>query len=426
MALGLIEALLKQRMGLHSATVGSSTVEQAVLRRMRNCKIDDFASYARIVQHSDTELDALIDEVIIPETWFYRDQTPFSAFREWLENEWKAAHALTQLRILSVPCSSGEEAYTLAMCLADCGLPLEAAHIDAVDISSHNLNKALVANYGSNSFRCNDLSFRQRYFDSVGQRYQLREQIRRRVHLARANILDETFVQNRHSYHVIFCRNLLIYFDRPTQELAINRLESLLAPGGLLFLGHSETSLLMHRDFMPLQHPRCFAYRQGKPAFEKQPGTTRTATPPPRYRRTHRSVRHHGTAPFAGVIPVANSAGPTGSARVQSCDALETAFELANQGHLDEAARHCETLIKQAKYQAGAYYLLGLIRQSAGNSGDAESLFRKTIYLEPEHYEALTHLGVLCQQRGDTESARRFQQRAARAQGRNTVHEAKE
>jgi len=422
MPLARIEQLLKQRMGLHSATVGSGTVHQAVEQRMRACAIDDPGDYLKVLQHSGTELDALIDSVVIPETWFYRDLHPFRAFSAWVQEKWMPRNATTQLRVLSVPCSTGEEPYTLAMCLADIGLPAPAAHIDAVDISHSNIDRAQRANYGNNSFRGSDLHFRERHFTAEAQRYQLSDDIRRRVSFARANILDTGFLQRREPYNVIFCRNLLIYFDRPTQHAAIQRLEQLLSADGVLFLGHSETSLLTERNFSPLGYARCFAFKRGRhsdnndskpaPAGKLRPAD-KTMQP-----RQMKPAREVVARPFSGCT--AASAAPRDDSSEQL---LQEAFQLADQGHLDEAALHCETLLQRQCHQADAHYLLGLIREATGNRLAAEQHLRKCVYLSPDHYEALTHLGVICLQHGDTAGAQRFQQRAERIRQRNSTRE---
>ncbi len=422
MPLSSIEQLLKDRMGLHSATVGSATVAQAVERRMRICGIDEAAAYARIIRQSDTELDALIDTVVIPETWFFRDRNPFDAFRHWVETEWIPHNALQPLRILSVPCSSGEEPYTLAMCLSDAGLPATAGQIDAVDISSTNIEKAHKAVYGANSFRGNDLAFRDRHFIADGTRYQLTEDIRNRVRFSQANILDASFTQNRPAYHVIFCRNLLIYFDRPTQEQAIDCLDGMLDEKGLLFLGHSETSLLLARAYKPLEYNRSFGFRRRS----KEP--VRIQHEPKQ--RPVRKPRKPTTGPTAGKQPepcrepsTPSQAAPDTEVTQTAKKIFETATGLADQGHLDEAAQCCETLLSRQTHQADAYYLLGVIRQSAGNLPDAEKLYRKSIYLEPDHYQALSQLAALCQQKGDMESAKRLSRRASRAHQRSNVQE---
>jgi chemotaxis protein methyltransferase WspC len=425
MPLTAIEQILKQRMGLHSATVGSATVLQAVERRMRDCDMDSIDDYLQILRHSATEMDALIDDVIIPETWFYRDRNPFDAFSAWIKDKWLSHNPLNRLRVLSVPCSSGEEPYTLAMCLADLGVPATAAQIDAVDISRGNIDKALGANYGNNSFRGSDLAFRERHFVHENRSYRLKDEIRTRVSFARANLLDEAFLHRREPYDVIFCRNLLIYFDRPTQNLVIDRLERLLGGDGVMFLGHSETSLLLERGFTPLPYPRCFGFERAR--APKQDVATAAATRP-----AHRLTKQRASAPARGTPARPFSISADSAVTVPEPEpltddvVLAEAFRLADQGHLDEAAEHCENLLQRHSHQADAHYLLGLIREAAGNVQEAETMLRKAIYLDPNHYEALTHLGVICRQKGDAAGARRFQERAARAAQRHPLQEVAE
>ena len=407
-----IEQLLKNEIGLNSSTVGSDTVRHAVEVRMRACEIQGIEDYLSIIRYSRTELDQLIDTVVIPETWFYRDHNPFAAFSNWLRESWSDTFASAPLRILSVPCSTGEEAYTLAMCLADYGVGSRQAHIDAIDISSVNLATAEKAEYGINSFRSNDLSFRDRHFEAVGQRFRLRDDIRSRVHFARANILDSAFHNGREPYHVIFCRNLLIYFDRETQHRVIDILSGMLAKNGLLFLGHAETSLLKERPFEPMDFPRSFGFIHREQLAREEPTTDirkpRRSRPEPR-----QSPKPRSELPFAEFRP---DALPANSAAEPDTKPIERAFRLADEGHLDEAAIQCEALLKEDSCQADPYYLLGVIREATGNSRDAEQMFRKALYLAPGHYEALTHLSVICERNGDVESAQRFRDRAARTQ----------
>ncbi len=418
MSLRAIEHLLKQKMGLHSSTVGSGTISQAVKQRMRDCSVTDINDYRNIIGQSTTELGALIDTVVIPETWFFRDAHPFAAFSDWVRCEWLAGNPTLPLRILSVPCSTGEEPYTLAMCLADCGVAASDAQIDAIDISSINIQKAGTACYSSNSFRGTDLRFRDRYFDPDGTHFQLKDDIRDRVRFEKLNILDPSFIENRANYHVIFCRNLLIYFDRPTQHRAIDRLEQLLTRNGILFLGHSETSLLRERPFVALDFSRSFGFRNVENTEHKITTTT------PHSSRKQAQVRKPDKPAPASPLPFADNTGKSrqpdrNTVAAQDDDLLQRAFQLADQGHLDEAANLCEVLLRQQTGQADAHYLLGLIREAAGNPAAAERMFRKVIYLNPDHYEALAHLSVICKQQGDTDDAQRFHERATRAQHRN-------
>ena len=246
-----------------SGLEGLGPPARAVEQRMRACSIETVNEYRDIVTHSDTELDALIEAVVIPETWFFREKTAFRALSDWLRNEWIPNRAgAAVLRILSVPCSSGEEPYTLAMCLAECGIRENEARIDAVDISSINLEKARQARYGRNSFRGDDILYRDRYFEYQAPYYQLSNAVRQRVNFQRGNILENEFTRDRSPYHVIFCRNLLIYFDRPTQHRAIDQLEQLLTESGLLFLGHAESIIGVSDDFETVRLARCIAYQR--------------------------------------------------------------------------------------------------------------------------------------------------------------------
>jgi len=413
-----IEQILHQRMGLHSSTVGSSTIARAIDQRMRTRAIKTIDEYRDVVTQSDTELDALIEAVIIPETWFFREPNAFHALVNWVITDWMQSRPdSSQLRILSLPCSSGEEPYTLAMCLAQSGLTARQALIDAVDISSVNLQKAREARYTSNSFRGDNLLFRDRYFDYRAPHYHLRDEIRDRVVFRRGNILDSSFTHDLPRYHAVFCRNLLIYFDRPTQHRAIDQLEKLLSSDGLLFLGHSETSLLQQRGFTPLPHERCFGFRRSlvPAAAVSQPAPRKL--PRPRRMGGQPGHRHPVAARFAPASAAAGQENPV-TAAPNVDQLLLQAFQLADQGHMDEAAACCETLLSVKEYQADAYYLLGVIREAAGNMSEAELLFRKTLYLQPDHYEALVHLSVICAKAGDQQSALRLRERASRAQSR--------
>jgi chemotaxis protein methyltransferase WspC len=427
MSLVKIENLLKDKIGLHSATVGSATVGKAVEQRMRACASADADEYYRTLVNSEAELASLIDTVVIPETWFYRDRQTFSAFRQWLREEWMTSVRDSPLRVLSVPCSTGEEPYTLAMCLADCGISPAAALVDAVDVSRRSLARAREAVYGSNSFRGDDLLYRTRHFHADGQLYRLDEDIRWRVSFENANIFDDSFIQDRAAYNVIFCRNLLIYFDRTMQHDAIDRIQRLLRKDGLLFLGHSETSLVNQRPFTALDYPSCFGFRFNSSV--DSPGG-RTAPPKPVRRLPQRKLpsvpRVRAPAPFAGIPAVTETPAAVSSKPDSRIDRLRQAAELADQGHMDEAAVCCEALIDEHSDLAGAYHLLGVIRDAAGNHVDAEKLFRKTIYLDPNHYEALSHLAALYAGNNQPDAASRFRERAARVHARRETNEAGE
>lgn len=412
MSLTAVEQLLKKTMGLNAASIGSSAINRAVQQRLRELGIESADDYLLRLRGSAAELATLIDQVVVPETWFFRDRHPFDALgrcaREFLGSPRRSG----PLRILSVPCSTGEEPYTIVMTLLDAGIPSAGFQVDAVDISAPNLERAHAGIYREHSFRGGELGFRDRYFLKSEHGYLLKPELRAQVRFHHANLLAADFFADTAPYDVVFCRNLLIYFDRETQARALTVLERLLAPHGLLFLGHAEAGVMAGRTFVALDHPRSFAFVRGSRKDAGQlPAERVFKLPPRRCLPVTSAQRPAAPRPFADCGTVAQESAPHTAENVSE---LETATRLANEGHLVEAAKLCETHLQQRGPDAQAFYLLALMRQAVGEPDEAEALLRKAIYLDPQHYEALTHLAVLLEQRGDGANAALMRQRAAR------------
>jgi len=216
-------------------------------------------------------------------------------------------------------------------------------------------------------------------------------------------------------YEVIFCRNLLIYFDRPTQDRAIQILRKMLKPDGWLFVGSAETSLLLSQGFVSSKIPHAFAFRKAEPV-EPKPRPPRVASLlPPLMARPLSSVFSRRTlSPLSSAIaplPV-----PPANAKKTPAPALtlETALRLADEGRLAEATNHCDEFMRQHGPSAHAYYVSGLVRDAIGRSAEARELYRKAVYLDPHHYEALIHLASSIEQQGNTAGAEVLRARVRR------------
>lgn len=408
-----IEQLLKQTMGLNSASIGSSSIARAVQQRMRVLGINSMDLYQKRLS-SGAELQELIEEIIVPETWFFRDRNPFIALARHATERWPTRGRYGPLRILSVPCSTGEEPYTIAMTLLEAGLTAYEFTIDAVDISTSNLRRAQTGLYRENSFRGDDISFRARHFQQSDENYLLKPQIRALVNFHHANLLAPGFFNDVEPYDVVFCRNLLIYFDRDTQAQALKVLERLLQPDGLLFLGHAEAGVLAGRQFFPLDHARSFAFVHGANQRATQ-AEIETPFQLPKKQRTASVKRQPVTpAPARSFSEKVYSDAIPDPVPTQRPD-LESATQLANEGHLVEAANFCEQYLREQGPDAQAFYLLALVREAVGEGVEAEALLRKALYLDPNHYESLTHLALILERRGDHANAALTQQRAKRS-----------
>jgi len=386
-----IEQLLTERTGLDCSVIGPAMIERVVRRRMKLAGVDNVEEYRALVLRSAREYSSLLEEVVVKETWFFRDAAAFTNVARVAVEEWLPRHSTGKLRVLSLPCSSGEEPFSIVMALLDKGMPPDRFQIDAIDISSRALARAQSCVYGKNAFRGRELGFKYRYFRPVGEKFELKSEVRRLVYFFEANLLNEGFEPPHLNYDFIFFRNLLIYLDRPAQAIALQKIEKLLSPTGLLFVGPAEQPLALEWGLVSAQMPLAFGCR----------------------RRSAR--RWDGLTP--GLLESASGARNRslfnlGSGLKQD---LAEANRLADAGRLGEAAAICETHLSQGQASAQVYYLLGLLRDARGDDRAFEC-YRKALYLDPHHYETLVHLAILAVKNGDTAAARNFHRRAARVQ----------
>ncbi len=406
-----IATLLKEKTGLDAASVGAACVERAVRERLAARSLGDLEAYWEQLCASERELQELIEAIVIPETWFFRDSEAFAALVRVVREEWFATHAAGTLRVLSLPCSTGEEPFSIAMALLDGGLPTSRFHIDAIDISTRAIAWAERGTYGKNSFRAKDLGFRDRYFEPVERGHRLSDVVRRQVTFRQGNLLSAGGLPGAHDYDVIFCRNVLIYFDRITQCRAIEVLGRMLQSSGLLFVGPSETGLLLDQGFVPAGIPLAFAFRQAgssarQPRLRRRPAAAVVAAKPvpPKPRRPPIAE------PQAKPLPADKASGATEHW-------IEQARHLANQGKLVEALTCCERNLHSQPASAEGFHLIGLLHDAAGRVREAAEHYRKALYLDPRHPEALVHLAVALQKEGDARGAQRLFERANRQPG---------
>jgi chemotaxis protein methyltransferase WspC len=416
MGLAAIENLLQASMGLKVASIGSAAIARAVQERQAICSLTDLQAYCELLRVSATELQELIEGVVVPETWFFRDPPAFTELARVCREEWLPAHPEGVLSLLSLPCSTGEEPYSMAMALLDASIPVSRFRIDAMDISARNLAQAINAVYGRNSFRGHELGFRTRHFDVAAGGHHVRENVRRHVRFQRGNLLAADVLPGAAIYDVIFCRNLLIYFDRPAQDRALEVLNRLLQAEGLLFLAAAETSLPASHGLVSTNAPLAFAFRKaGVPSPGLKPATPRQVKPLASHRRAAR---------VGPTLPVPSAAPPTSPGRSSAApdaprsaeplvDLAETAL-LADQGHFVEAATRCAEHLRLCGPSAPAYALMGLVREAMGLDAEAAAFYRKALYLDPNHYDTQIHLALLMEKQGDVAAAQVLRNRARR------------
>ncbi|MGC1393584.1 MAG: CheR family methyltransferase [Coleofasciculaceae cyanobacterium] len=428
-----IEALLQQKIGLNAKTIGSKTIARAINRRMLDCSLSDLTIYLKLLQTSTKELETLIENIVIPETWFFRDRKPFDFLSQYVKNELLPMQRQS-LRVLSVPCSTGEEPYSIAITLLEAGLKSKDFSIDAVDISKKSLLRAQRGVYSQNSFRGCTTAFQQQYFTQIEDAYHLDKTIINNIKFMSGNLLDPQFSTTKKPYHIIFCRNLLIYLEQSAREKVVQLLGKLLNNHGLLFLGYSETGQILSSGFVPVRYPNAFAFR--KESDTKSLNTMSASSPksielpktdlPSALTKKNPKKPHKTTFKSSQnneKIKVSNSTTLNSQEilfnDVQIPDlnlpnSLKVARNFADKGQLKEAASLCKSYLSENPLNAETYFLLGQVYQAEGNEQYAEQYFQKAIYLDPNHYEALIHLALLKEYYGDQKSAIILRQRIER------------
>ncbi len=412
----LNDALLQRLKRATGLDLSHVAVNGAVKQRMKDCAIADHGAYAQRVLHHEGELSALIDQVVVPETWFFRDAEAFTAAVAFVQTKLTAAPARSRpLRLLSIPCASGEEPASLAMALLDAGVGAHAFTIEAVDVSQQVIERARRGLYNRNAFRVADLAFRDRHFNQGPDGYTLSAAVRAQVQTYCGNLLTLDTPIAGQEFDLIFCRNLLIYFDAATQRAAIHKLQSLLQGDGLLFVGYAEAATVCRHGFAMAPFPKAFALQ--KKRADAPPAVRPARSPKPRVPYAPQPTRPPHTAGVDARAP--SQALALAPAPASESDALlRQAGRLADAGQSDEACAKYRAHLQVAPQCVEAYFMLGLLSEHAQAAAAAEAYLRRAIYLDPGHYEALCHLALLVERNGQADEAEAFRQRAARVLGR--------
>lgn len=420
----MIEEMLRSKIGLNVESVGSDKISSDIARRMSACGLASISEYERLLLCSTEEMERLIDAVTIPETWFFRSKDSFDCLESFIRDEWMPAQILKgqrQLRILSAPCSSGEEPYSISMLLLECGLSPENFAIDAFDISGRSIEKAKEGVYTKNSFRGERPELVVKYFTAAEGRYRIATKVMAPVRLSRRNLLELPLqVRPEERYSLIFCRNMLIYLDDPAQRRAVDIISGLLEDVGLLFLGHAEAWLMsMRPGFAPAKTKGSFAYRKTPPS--SLPPVQHFDVPTTDTQKLLKidlsaEIAAHSSHRKGSLRPrePKQATHTTPSFNPDDEKLLSIAQDFANRGDVKSALAASKAYIASHKLDPKGYYTLGVLLAASGREPESESFLNKAIFLKPDYYEALLHLASLREKRGDHDSSRLFKERAAR------------
>lgn len=238
-------------------------------RRLKSLQLDSLRNYYEILTANpdrEAEIRNLLNEITVGETCFFRSPQQLNALQKVVLPkimEAKAKLSFTRLKIWSAGTSTGEEPYTLAMLLMEessAALKGWTWEIVATDINDRSLAKAKEGVYDNYSLRNTPPLFQQKYFKPRGQEFVLSEEVKKKVTFSRLNLLDESKLLFMKGNDVIFCANVLIYFDGASKRRTVHHFLNSLLPGGYFFLGHSESLYGVSEEFHLVHFPGATAY----------------------------------------------------------------------------------------------------------------------------------------------------------------------
>ncbi len=230
---------------------------------------EDYYFYLKYDKGKDEEINAIAEVLTTNETYFFREEPQLNAFAKEVLPEIKSEfekEGKKELRIWSAGCSTGEEPYTLAILIKQSGL-FEGWNVEIFgsDISLRVLQTARSGIYSSSSFRLTKEEYIAKYFEIIGDKFKINDNIKNIVTFGQLNLIDNNKISTIEKMDIIFCRNVIIYFNNDTKKLVTESFYEKLKEKGFLFLGHSETLINISNKFILRHYTNDMVYQ--KPAL---------------------------------------------------------------------------------------------------------------------------------------------------------------
>jgi chemotaxis protein methyltransferase CheR len=449
-------ALVTRKLGLLFDDGKADFLADVLRARMERTSCSHFAEYERRVAAmtcQDAEVRALAEALTIGETYFFRYTEHFQALAQVAlpaSIQSREEEGQRTLRILSAGCSSGEEAYSVAILIDQAFPKLEgwSVSILGIDVNPAAVEKATAARYSKWSLRETPEEYAAEYFEAAGRQLRLRESIRRAARFEQRSLADEdNLFWQAGAFDIVLCRNVTMYFPLDVTRCVVGRIARSLRPGGFLFLGHAETLRGVSTDFHLHQTHNTFYYQRreaidpGADLFATMKCVARSAA-----RATVRvsasdswsgpAAQHSALTASAAAAQTENAPGNT-SAASAAAPALELlrrerfveakeflrglppgsasdpdaqlllAVLHTNSGEIVEAEKIARQVLAADELNTGAHYLIALCREQAGDRDGAVRHNQAATYLDPSFAMAHLHLGLIAKRASDTETARR-------------------
>lgn len=257
---------LYSRTGMQFGESKRYYIDRRVAERMAQRHLVSFVDYFALLRAEADEAEQLINSFTVNETYFYREEHQLACLsKSILPEVIRTKGPGDKIRIWSVPCSSGEEPYSIAIWLLENWGLVDAYNVEIIgsDIDTDVVAESLEASYGRRAVMRLPTELIERYFEPIQNgRVRLLQDLRESVTFSAVNITDPPAVARQGKFDVIFCRNLLIYFDEAARVRCMQSLFNGLAPGGFICLGHSESMSRISERFITRRFPDAIVYQR--------------------------------------------------------------------------------------------------------------------------------------------------------------------
>lgn len=364
-ALDAVRTLLQNAAGLDAQAMTENWLGSIIDHRLRQRGMD-CAKWLAKLKADKAEQTALVERALVHETWFFRDVAPFDHLVELARHNWLRRTAANPVRILSAPCASGEEAWSIAATLLAAGMAPDAIAVEAVDLSGAMVRTTQAGIYGPRSLRNHHADMLKPYVDALPDGgVRMGKPIRGCVSVSQVNLLH---LPSGKSYDAVFCRNALMYMHEAARKRIVSLIRASLAPGAPLFVGHAEAAMLMGMGFRSAGPSRAFCVTSGS-GVQVQ---------------TKRGEPNGVKAKPAVVSPAPSPKLREPKHQVDPADLLRQAKTLADGGALAEAMVPLHRLLEEHPMSAEGHALAGLILAARDDKQGAIRHLRKALFLNPK------------------------------------------
>ena len=407
-----IAELLAERLGHDVAALGDRIFEQVLSQARSALNAHDNAALFAQIDQSERAFHRLTELLVIPETWFFRMQEQF-------DDMLRFARACTArpIRVLSLPCSTGEEVYSILMALTDAGFAETDVDVTGWDISQAAIRSAARGQFSTRALR--GQAPHPRWMQLLaGERLQIHPSLCERATFKVRNALNLAPAAEPR-FHIIFCRNLLIYLKPEARTALLADLRTMLEPQGLLLAGLAE--------LIPSMAPGFQHWTQGTPlsftlANQSETSAFKAAAEKAELHATRTEFKVRGQAADASIsakalADVVNQARDSAIQATRASAELARAQALANAGDLSAAQSAVTSALLADPQACNAHFLAGILALAADDLAAADTAFLRTQYLQPDHLAALEHRAAIAK-RLDAPNAAELSQRAIRLRQR--------